>query len=121
MKLGAIETGPTGPEAGRQKKGAAVSGGSKVNREASNRVDRSHSMSRSMDNMTNARESLTSCEDIRDFCAVPGSRRFTPFGCSICAYFWLLWVPLIWRGSHVVLDPAPTGGIAYVRPQIKSW
>ena len=29
------------------KKGAAVAGGSKVNREASNRVDRSHSMSRS--------------------------------------------------------------------------
>jgi hypothetical protein len=28
------------------KKGAAVAGGSKVNREASNRVDRSHSMSR---------------------------------------------------------------------------
>jgi hypothetical protein len=31
----------------RAKKGAAVAGGSKVNREASNRVDRSHSMSRS--------------------------------------------------------------------------
>jgi transposase len=30
----------------RRKKGAAVAGGSKVNREASNRVDRSHSMSR---------------------------------------------------------------------------
>jgi hypothetical protein len=51
------------PETGQQKKGAAVSGGSKVNREASNRVDRSHSMSRSMDNMTNGRESLTSYED----------------------------------------------------------
>jgi hypothetical protein len=31
---------------GTHKKRAAVSGGSKVNREASNRVDRSHSMSR---------------------------------------------------------------------------
>jgi hypothetical protein len=30
-----------------KEKGAAVAGGSKVNREASNRVDRSHSMSRS--------------------------------------------------------------------------
>jgi hypothetical protein len=47
-----------------KKKGAAVAGGSKVNREASNRVDRSHSMSRSMDNMTNGRESLTSYEDL---------------------------------------------------------
>jgi hypothetical protein len=47
-----------------EKKGAAVSGGSKVNREASNRVDRSHSMSRSMDNMTNDRESLTSYEEV---------------------------------------------------------
>jgi hypothetical protein len=34
----------------RDKKGAAVAGGSKVdNREASNRVDRSHSMSMKMD------------------------------------------------------------------------
>jgi hypothetical protein len=53
---------------GTAKKGAAVSGGSKVNREASNRVDRSHSLSRSMDNMTNDRESLTSYEGIGDFC-----------------------------------------------------
>jgi hypothetical protein len=45
---------------GTAKKGAAVSGGSKVNREASKRVDRSHSMSRSKDEMTNDRESLTS-------------------------------------------------------------
>jgi hypothetical protein len=31
------------------KKRAAVAGGSRVNREASNRVDRSHSMSKKMD------------------------------------------------------------------------
>jgi hypothetical protein len=46
------------PEKG-QKKGAAVAGGSKVNREASNRVDRSHSMSRTLDATSNDRESLT--------------------------------------------------------------
>jgi len=40
------------------KKGAAVAGGSKVNREASNRVDRSHSMSRTLDGTSNGRESL---------------------------------------------------------------
>jgi hypothetical protein len=40
------------------KKGAAVAGGSKVNREASNRVDRSHSMSRTLDAISNGRESL---------------------------------------------------------------
>jgi hypothetical protein len=34
------------PKRDSRKKGAAVAGGSKVNREASNRVDRSHSMSR---------------------------------------------------------------------------
>jgi hypothetical protein len=34
------------PDRHSTKKGAAVAGGSKVNREASNRVDRSHSMSR---------------------------------------------------------------------------
>jgi hypothetical protein len=36
----------------------------RFNREASNRVDRSHSMSKSKDNMTNDRESLTIYEDI---------------------------------------------------------
>jgi hypothetical protein len=51
-----------GAEARGAKKGAAVAGGSKVNREASNRVDRSHSMSRSMDKITNEPESLTSYE-----------------------------------------------------------
>jgi hypothetical protein len=40
------------------KKGAAVAGGSKVNREASNRVDRSHSMSRTLDGTSNGGESL---------------------------------------------------------------
>jgi hypothetical protein len=54
------------PKRDSTKKGAAVAGGSKVNREASNRVDRSHSMSRSMDNMTNGRESLTSYEDLQE-------------------------------------------------------
>ena len=43
---------------GRRKKGAAVAGGSKVNREASNRVDRSHSMSRTLDDTSNGGESL---------------------------------------------------------------
>jgi hypothetical protein len=43
---------------GTTKKGAAVAGGSKVNREASNRVDRSHSMSRTLDDTSNGRESL---------------------------------------------------------------
>jgi hypothetical protein len=43
---------------GTRKKGAAVAGGSKVNREASNRVDRSHSMSRTLDATSNDRESL---------------------------------------------------------------
>jgi hypothetical protein len=37
---------PPDPKRDSTKKGAAVAGGSKVNREASNRVDRSHSMSR---------------------------------------------------------------------------
>jgi hypothetical protein len=55
------------------KKGAAVSGGSRVNREASNRVDRSHSMSRTKDNMTNDRESLTINEDIQECCPPYGS------------------------------------------------
>ena len=40
------------------KKRAAVAGGSKVNREASNRVDRSHSMSKGMDAHSNEGESL---------------------------------------------------------------
>jgi hypothetical protein len=56
-----------------EQKRAAVSGGSKVNREASNRVDRSHSMSRSKDNMTNDRESLTINEDIQGCCPALGS------------------------------------------------
>jgi hypothetical protein len=43
---------------GRRQKRAAVAGGSKVNREASNRVDRSHSMSRTLDDTSNGGESL---------------------------------------------------------------
>jgi hypothetical protein len=39
------DAGSLAPKRDTAKKGAAVAGGSKVNREASNRVDRSHSMS----------------------------------------------------------------------------
>jgi hypothetical protein len=47
-------------EGTRKEKRAAVAGGSKVNREASNRVDRSHSMSNKMDAYSNEGESLIS-------------------------------------------------------------
>jgi hypothetical protein len=43
-----------------KEKRAAVAGGSEVNREASNRVDRSHSMSNKMDAYSNEGESLIS-------------------------------------------------------------
>jgi hypothetical protein len=50
---------PVAEAACGRKNGAAVAGGSKVNREASNRVDRSHSMSK-MDAYSNEGESLIS-------------------------------------------------------------
>src|ERR1700732_1013127 len=58
-----LKKGATLPDA---KKRAAVAGGSSDNREASNRVDRSHSVSK-IGRLCNDRESLTNRKQMRHF------------------------------------------------------